>query len=319
MISYPRFIPFLFATLAFTASGFGFPSDDHPNFVFILGEGQGWASTSVQLDPQIPESKSTSFSTPNLERLAREGIRFSNFYAPSPRCTPSRATYFTGLSPAKLQMTFTSPGGDTGRKIIEPRVVQELPPSVKTIADLAGVSQSLPANVEGASLRKLLADPVNATVDRKTNEFVFHFPHYDKDSLGPVSAILVDHYKLIRVYESDRRLLFDVSEDMGEQNDLAASMTEKVRELDERLTKYLDSINAKIPTVRSGETPTDPLANRRSQRSRSDPLLEAVDVNNDKTLTVDELERLPELLRSLDANGDGSLSRDELNSLENSR
>ncbi len=73
-----------------------------PNFVFIQGEGQGWASTSVQLDPNEPEAKSNSFSTPNLERLAREGIRFSNYYAPSPRCTPSRATYFTGISPARL-------------------------------------------------------------------------------------------------------------------------------------------------------------------------------------------------------------------------
>ena len=111
-------------------------SSGTPNFVFIQGEGQGWASTSVQLDPNEPESKSRSFSTPNLERLAREGIRFSNYYAPSPRCTPSRATYFTGLSPARLRMTFTGAGGDTGKALIEPRVVSELPQDVTTIAEL---------------------------------------------------------------------------------------------------------------------------------------------------------------------------------------
>ncbi|NCP33481.1 MAG: sulfatase-like hydrolase/transferase [Armatimonadetes bacterium] len=38
--------------------------------------------------------------TPNLEKLAGEGIRFSNAYASSPRCTPSRASLFTGKSPA---------------------------------------------------------------------------------------------------------------------------------------------------------------------------------------------------------------------------
>ncbi len=43
---------------------------ERPNFVFIQGEGQGWASTSVQLDPAVPESKSHDFWTPNLERLA---------------------------------------------------------------------------------------------------------------------------------------------------------------------------------------------------------------------------------------------------------
>ena len=58
-------------------------ASDRPNFVFIQGEGLGWASTSVQLDPNEPESKSDSFSTPNLERLAAEGIRFSNYYAPA--------------------------------------------------------------------------------------------------------------------------------------------------------------------------------------------------------------------------------------------
>ena len=70
------------------------------------------------------------------EAMAREGIRFSNYYAPSPRCTPSRATYFTGLSPARLRMTFTGAGGDTGKALIEPRVVSELPQDVTTIAEL---------------------------------------------------------------------------------------------------------------------------------------------------------------------------------------
>ena len=39
-------------------------SAKQPNFVFFLAEAQGWASTSVQLDPKVAESKSTSFTTP---------------------------------------------------------------------------------------------------------------------------------------------------------------------------------------------------------------------------------------------------------------
>ena len=60
-----------------------------PNFVLILGEGHGWSSTSVKMDEAVAESKSTFVRTPNLERLAREGMRFAHFYASSPRCTPS--------------------------------------------------------------------------------------------------------------------------------------------------------------------------------------------------------------------------------------
>src|SRR5512146_2763225 len=77
-----------------------------PNFIFILGEGHGWSSTSVQMDDAVPESKSAFVRTPNLERLAQSGMRFANFYALSPRCTPSRASFMTGKSPARLHITF---------------------------------------------------------------------------------------------------------------------------------------------------------------------------------------------------------------------
>src|SRR5512146_3331453 len=81
-----------------------------PNFIFILGEGHGWSSTSVQMDDAVPQSKSASVQTPNLERLAQAGMRFANFYAPSPRCTPSRASLLTGKSPARLHITFVNEG-----------------------------------------------------------------------------------------------------------------------------------------------------------------------------------------------------------------
>ena len=81
-----------------------------PNFVVILGEGAGWNSTSVPMDDTVPGSKSDLLVTPNLARLANEGMRFANFYAASARCTPSRAAIFTGKSPAQLHMTFINDG-----------------------------------------------------------------------------------------------------------------------------------------------------------------------------------------------------------------
>ncbi len=104
---------------------------NRPNFVFILGEGQGWTSLSTQMDRHNPRSKSDFFYTPNLDRLAAEAMRFSRFYAPSPRCTPSRATYFTGISPAALRMTFVNIKGNTSAA----EFTMNLPTSTVTIAE----------------------------------------------------------------------------------------------------------------------------------------------------------------------------------------
>ena len=76
-----------------------------PNFVLILSDDQSWNGTSVQMDPNVPNSKSDYYQTPRLEQLAAEGMRFSNGYAGSPICAPTRASLQTGRSPAQLQMT----------------------------------------------------------------------------------------------------------------------------------------------------------------------------------------------------------------------
>ena len=107
-----------------------------PSFVFILGEGQGWTSTSVLMDPDIPESRNEYFRTPNLQRLAEGGMRFANFYAPSPRCTPSRAAYFTGKSPAQLGMTFVGLRSGPNLRLVTPTPTLELPPEETTIAEV---------------------------------------------------------------------------------------------------------------------------------------------------------------------------------------
>ena len=145
---------------------------------------------------------------------------------------------------------------------------------VPTIADLAGASNSLPKEVEGGSLKQLLSNPKRGTVDRPREELAFHFPHYDKDALGPVSAIVVGDYKLIRAYEEDRLLLFDLSNDLGEQKDLAEAMPEKATELAQRLSDYLADVDAQLPRVREGVAPgrpTERTDRRRQTRLRRSP------------------------------------------------
>ncbi|MGA1631152.1 MAG: sulfatase-like hydrolase/transferase [Phycisphaerales bacterium] len=122
-------------------------TDARPNFVFILAEATGWSSTSVDLDGRPPSHARPSGLTPNLEQLAADGLRFSDFYVTSPRCTPSRASFVTGLSPSKLRMTYQSEGnarrstpGEGNRysmmRLIPPESASELPPGVRTTGEV---------------------------------------------------------------------------------------------------------------------------------------------------------------------------------------
>ncbi|MCH5689287.1 sulfatase-like hydrolase/transferase [Niabella sp. W65] len=65
------------------------------------------------------------FRTPSMERLAREGMKFSNAYA-QPVCTPTRVSYITGMNSARTRITnWTSPAKDDPT---DAKDVQLLPP-----------------------------------------------------------------------------------------------------------------------------------------------------------------------------------------------
>ena len=78
--------------------------NNSPNFIFILADDQGWNGTSVQMMDSEPLSKSDYHYTPNLEKLSKSGIRFSNAYASAPVCAPSRYSIQFGKSPARLSL-----------------------------------------------------------------------------------------------------------------------------------------------------------------------------------------------------------------------
>lgn len=453
------------------------PADARPNFVVILGEAQGWASCSVQMDDRVPASKSSLALTPNLEKLASGGARFANFYAASPRCTPTRASLFTGKSPAALHMTFVgeSKGGkesgysETGSKLVPPQNVAEMPesettlteilkregyatahfgkwhvgranptkhgfdendgansnggpedvenpnpkqafritelgmdfmarqakggkpfylqishyagrggtdarpetyadirrrattekdqrligaaavtqdmdatigmllskleelgiadrtyflytsdhgaqgraangplsngkgtvweggirvplvirgPGIKpgsnpqplastvdilpTVAELARSKEPMPSGVEGGSLVPLLKGAPAATVRRSREEFVVHFPHYDKDEQGPASALILGNRKLIHPYETNVPLLFDLAVDQAEKHNLAKEKRQETEAMEERLNKYLQSVNARMvaPNPKFDPANAQPFQERRGGRGK---------------------------------------------------
>jgi len=122
---------------------------------------------------------------------------------------------------------------------------------VPTVCDLASVTEPLPAGIEGGSFWPLLTNGGSGTVKRPREEFVVHYPHYDKDEDGPASAILLGDLKLIRFYETGALHLFDLSKDLGEQHDLAEELPEKAAELQKRLDAYLTAVHAEMPRPNS--------------------------------------------------------------------
>ena len=94
----------LFACNTADASKEKTKQEPSPNFILILADDQGWNGTSVQMMHNEPGSKSDYFETPNLELLAKRGIRFSDAYAGAPVCAPSRYSLQFGKTPARLSL-----------------------------------------------------------------------------------------------------------------------------------------------------------------------------------------------------------------------
>ncbi|MBI4603618.1 MAG: sulfatase [Planctomycetes bacterium] len=78
---------------------------ERPNVVLILADDLGWGDLGCYGHPR--------FKTPEIDRLAREGARLSQFYAPVPFCAPTRASLLTGRSPFRSGMT-RNPAPDAG-------------------------------------------------------------------------------------------------------------------------------------------------------------------------------------------------------------
>ena len=74
--------PFLFLLSCLPIGAFA--ATQSPNFVVILTDDQSWVGTSLQIDPTDDRSRSDYYRTPQIERLAREGMRFTRGYAPAP-------------------------------------------------------------------------------------------------------------------------------------------------------------------------------------------------------------------------------------------
>ena len=76
-------------------------ASERPNILFILADDMGWGDLSCYGRPD--------YETPNLDRLAAQGVRFTNAYSAAPVCTPTRVGFLTGRYPARLPVGLEEP------------------------------------------------------------------------------------------------------------------------------------------------------------------------------------------------------------------
>ena len=107
----------------------------HPNFILILADDQGWNGTSVKMINDNDLSMSDFYETPNIERIAKKGIIFSNAYASAPVCAPSRYSIQFGQTPARLKMIrvgMNTDHIDHGSELTIPKLLKKTNPNYNT-------------------------------------------------------------------------------------------------------------------------------------------------------------------------------------------
>src|SRR5262245_25202703 len=93
-----------------------------PNFIVILADDLGYGDLGCY--------GSKTIATPRLDQMAREGVRFTDFYVAAPFCSPSRAALLTGRIPARAGVPYVLfPTEHTGLPLRETTLPELLKPA----------------------------------------------------------------------------------------------------------------------------------------------------------------------------------------------
>ncbi|MCB1093379.1 MAG: sulfatase-like hydrolase/transferase, partial [Verrucomicrobiae bacterium] len=103
---------------------------ERPNFVFFLVDDLGWADVACNQ----PE---TFYETPNIDALAKSGMRFTNAYAACSVCSPTRASILTGRHPVRVNITDWIPGqkAPPNKRFLQVEDLDHLPLEEVTFAE----------------------------------------------------------------------------------------------------------------------------------------------------------------------------------------
>lgn len=93
-------------------------SDERPNVLILLCDDTGWGEFGFQGAKQIP--------TPNIDSIAKIGVRFTQGYAAATYCSPSRAALMTGRYPTRFGHEFNSISRESGLSLAETTMAERL-------------------------------------------------------------------------------------------------------------------------------------------------------------------------------------------------
>lgn len=104
-------------------------AQQRPNVVFVLADDLGWSQLGVY--------GGDAYRTPNIDRLASEGLRFTNAYSAAAVCSPTRAALMSGKYPARLHLTDHIKGSNpTGKPLRQPDWHKRLDLDITTLAEV---------------------------------------------------------------------------------------------------------------------------------------------------------------------------------------
>ena len=112
-----------------------------------------------------------------------------------------------------------------------------------TILEMAGLDPMPEQHLDGVSLV-----PVLKGESIPARSLFWHYPHYGNQGGEPSGIVMKDDWKLIHYFEDGRNELYDLSKDIGEQNDLSGKNPDRVRSMSEALVKWRKEIGARDPS-----------------------------------------------------------------------
>ncbi len=158
---------------------------------------------------------------------------------------------------------------DAGRTDATPIISVDLYP---TLLELAGAELPADQPLDGASYAGLLTGAADS-LDR--DAVYWHFPGYlgagaDRWRTTPVGVVRAGDWKLLEFFEDGRLELYNLTQDVGEQRNLAAAQPEKAAELRDKLAAWREAVGAKMPKARAagGERESKGLRKKKQKRKR---------------------------------------------------
>ena len=124
-----------------------------------------------------------------------------------------------------------------------------------TMLDMAGFPPRPAQHQDGLSLTPLLKQM--GEIEREA--LYWHYPHYSNQGGFPGGAIRMGDFKLVERFEDGRVHLYNLKDDVGEQNDLAADMPGRVKQMRAKLHAWYKEVDAKfLQPKEGGEIPWRP-------------------------------------------------------------